>query len=161
MRRLLLGTVLVLAGFSLLACSSDDAGEDGGDATPHTTATTQATSVVTTTATTEATATSTGAATSTSEATSTESAPTESAGGDEVRTEIARFAFETPIEISVGTSVTWTNTEEPHTVTARDGSFDSDRIPQGESFTHTFDEAGTFEYFCQIHPAMEGTVIVE
>ena len=125
MRRLLLGSALVLASLSLLACASDDEGDEDGDA-----------------ATAEATA-------------------TEAAGGEEVATEIARFTFETPLEIEVGTSVTWTNTEEPHTVTARDGSFNSDRIPQGESFTHTFDTAGTFDYFCQVHPAMEGTVIVE
>ena len=161
MRRLLFGSVLVLASLALLACASDDADEDGGDATPQTTATTEATSDVTATVTTEPTTAATTSTTATTEATATEAASTASAGGDDVATEIARFAFETPIEISVGTSVTWTNTEEPHTVTARDGSFDSDRIPQGESFTHTFDEAGTFEYFCQIHPAMEGTVIVE
>ena len=125
MRRLLLGSALVLASLSLLACASDDGGDEDGDA-----------------AATEATA-------------------TEAAGGEGVATEIARFKFETPLEIAVGTSVTWTNTEEPHTVTARDGSFNSDRIPQGGSFTHTFDTAGTFDYFCQVHPAMEGTVVVE
>jgi plastocyanin len=91
----------------------------------------------------------------------TDVASAEVSGGEERATEIARFTFETPLEIAVGTSVTWTNTEEPHTVTARDGSFNSGSIPQGGSFTHAFDTAGTFEYFCEIHPAMEGTVIVE
>lgn len=151
MRRLLLGTAVLLASFSMLACASDDA-DDGGAATPLTTATTNATAEAT-----PATAT----ADATAEATATEAASTAPAGGDGVTTEIARFTFESPIEIAVGASVTWTNTEEPHTVTARDGSFDSGRIPQGESFTHTFEEAGTFDYFCQIHPAMEGTVVVE
>ena len=159
MRRLLLGSALAIASLSMLACASDDADESGGETTPRTTATTEATSDLTATVTTEpTTATATTTAAPTTEATATETA---SAGGDDVTTEIARFTFETPIEIAVGTSVTWTNTEEPHTVTARDGSFDSDRIPQGDSFTHTFEEAGTFEYFCQIHPAMEGTVVVE
>ena len=150
MRRLLLGTALVLASLSMLACTSDEDTDGNGDAATVA-ATTETTATVATTA---------GTAT-TEPATTTPAGGTAAAGGEEVQTEIARFTFETPLEVAVGTSVTWTNTEEPHTVTARDGSFDSGRIPQDESFTHTFDTAGTFDYFCQVHPAMEGTVVVE
>jgi plastocyanin len=55
---------------------------------------------------------------------------------------IADFAF-TPTELTVaaGTTVAWTNEDlAPHTATVEDGSFDSDRLDQGASFQHTFDE---------------------
>ncbi|MHB8618287.1 MAG: cupredoxin domain-containing protein [Chloroflexota bacterium] len=65
------------------------------------------------------------------------------------------------ITIHVGTAVTWTNNDiEQHTITARDKAFNSDVINNGKTFTHTFDKTGRFEYFCQIHPNMVGTVVV-
>jgi hemoglobin len=65
------------------------------------------------------------------------------------------------IRIKVGTEVTWHNNDQvPHTITANDGSF-SGLVQQGTTFQHTFDTAGTIEYFCAIHPAMMGQVIVE
>ncbi len=67
------------------------------------------------------------------------------------------------LEVSVGTTVTWTNDDEedPHTVTADDGAFDSGNLDPGEDFSHTFDEAGDFPYFCEIHdPEMVGSIIV-
>jgi predicted secreted protein with PEFG-CTERM motif len=42
-----------------------------------------------------------------------------------------------------------------------DGVFDSSLVMAGASFSHTFDSAGTFDYFCMVHPWMTGTVIVE
>jgi plastocyanin len=65
------------------------------------------------------------------------------------------------IEVVVGATVDWTN-EDPfaHTVTARDGAFDSGTMDDGETFSHTFSEPGTFEYVCAIHPSMTGTVTV-
>lgn len=65
------------------------------------------------------------------------------------------------IEVPVGTTVDWTN-DDPfaHTVTANDGSFDSGTMEGGEVFSQTFEQPGTFEYFCVIHPSMTGTVTV-
>ena len=37
----------------------------------------------------------------------------------------------------------------------------SGAIKPGESFTQTFDKAGTFEYFCEFHPNMKGTIVVK
>ena len=76
--------------------------------------------------------------------------------------EIADFAFSPdPLEIAVGETVTWTNQDgAPHTATADDGAFDSGRLAQGESFSFTFDEPGTYTYFCEIHPKMTGTIVV-
>lgn len=66
------------------------------------------------------------------------------------------------IQVRVGTTVTWTNREAsaPHTVTSVDQVFGSDTLNESDSFSHTFDTAGTFDYICAIHPRMEGTVIV-
>ena len=72
------------------------------------------------------------------------------------------------VVITVGGTVTWENTDTAaHTsssgtpVDGPDGVFDSSLIMAGGSYSHTFDTAGTFDYFCMVHPWMEGTVIVE
>jgi plastocyanin len=76
--------------------------------------------------------------------------------------EIKGFAFNPPmIEVSAGTTVTWTNQDTaPHTATADDGSFDTGRLNQGQSGTFTFDHPGTYTYICTFHPNMKGTVVV-
>jgi plastocyanin len=81
---------------------------------------------------------------------------------DEVTVEIQDFAFDSDrIEITVGTTVTWTNNgDAPHTVTADDESFGSDTLNSGESFSFTFTEVGEFAYHCAIHPRMKGVVVV-
>jgi plastocyanin len=65
--------------------------------------------------------------------------------------------------VSPGTTVKWVNNgQKNHTVTATDGSWDSGNIPPGQSFTRTFQNAGTFSYKCSLDPQkMEGKVIVE
>ncbi|SVD39217.1 uncharacterized protein METZ01_LOCUS392071, partial [marine metagenome] len=70
--------------------------------------------------------------------------------------------------IDVGGTVTWENPDNvPHTVTSGtssngpDGYFDSNLIMVGQSYSNTFDSAGTYTYFCMIHPWMAGTVTVE
>jgi len=72
------------------------------------------------------------------------------------------------VVITVGGTVTWENTDTAaHTSSSGtpaggpDGVFDSSLIMTGASFSHTFDSAGTFDYFCMVHPWMTGTVIVE
>lgn len=72
------------------------------------------------------------------------------------------------IEVPVGTTVTWENDSSvEHTVTSgsdgdHDGYFDSGMVSPGETYTYTFDEAGTFEYYCIPHldAGMTGTVTV-
>ena len=48
----------------------------------------------------------------------------------------------------------------PHNVTASNGSFASATLSQGGSFTETFDETGTFTYYCGLHPSMRGEIVV-
>ena len=83
--------------------------------------------------------------------------------GDAVEVQVVDFAFEpASVTVSVGTTVTWTNAgSRPHTVTAEDGAFDSGRLDPGETFSFTFEEPGTFGYFCGFHPEMQGEVAVE
>ena len=75
---------------------------------------------------------------------------------------IAGFAFDPETtEVDAGTTVTVTNDDSAaHTWTADDGAFDSGQLAGGDEFEHTFADAGTFAFHCEIHPAMTGTVTV-
>ena len=79
------------------------------------------------------------------------------------------------LTVDTGTTVTWKQTDAgAHTVTSGtvaqgaagvteepDGTFDSGEITQGDTFELTFDEPGTYPYFCTIHPAtMRGEITV-
>ena len=66
------------------------------------------------------------------------------------------------LTVSVGDTVTWTNKDTmAHTATADNGTFDSGNLSPGETFSFTFDTAGTYTYKCNIHSSMTGTIIVE
>src|SRR5215470_12194863 len=66
------------------------------------------------------------------------------------------------LKIAVGTTVTWTNRDDiPHTVVSNDGVFKSKVLDTDEKFSFTFSKAGTFPYFCSIHPKMVGKVVVQ
>ena len=71
------------------------------------------------------------------------------------------------VEISVGGTVTWENTDTAaHTATSgtassgASGHWDSSLVMAGGSFSHTFDQDGTYHYFCMVHPWMQGSVVV-
>jgi plastocyanin len=66
------------------------------------------------------------------------------------------------LTVAVGTTVTWTNHDDiPHTVVSTEGSiFKSKVLDTDEKFSYTFSRAGTFPYFCSIHPKMTGKVVV-
>jgi plastocyanin len=87
-------------------------------------------------------------------------APVAPASGDQITIDGFAFAPAT-LTVKAGATVTWTNRdEEPHTVAASDGSFRSPGMGTGATFTHTFANAGTFNYVCSIHPMMHGSVVV-
>jgi plastocyanin len=66
------------------------------------------------------------------------------------------------LTVPVGTTVTWTNRDDiPHTVVSTDGAFKSKVLDTDEKFSFTFSKAGTYPYFCSIHPKMTGKVIVQ
>lgn len=80
-----------------------------------------------------------------------------------VAIEIDNFKFAVAsLEVIVGTTVTWTNRDDvPHTVTSSTKVFKSPALDTGESFSYTFKEAGTFEYYCSVHPHMTGKIVVK
>jgi plastocyanin len=63
--------------------------------------------------------------------------------------------------VPVGTTVTWTNHDDiPHNVVSPEQKFKSRVLDTDEMFSHTFDVAGTYKYYCSIHPRMTGQVVV-
>ena len=84
---------------------------------------------------------------------------------DSPEVKIDNFSF-TPatLTIAVGSTVTWTNRDDiPHTVVSVDDpkAFKSKVFDTDEKFSFKFDKAGTYSYFCSIHPKMTGKVVVE
>jgi plastocyanin len=95
------------------------------------------------------------------ESTESEPAPSGEASKSE-KVDIVEFTYQPdPVVVQVGGKVIWQNQDTaPHTATADDGSFDTGTIEKGKIGSETFKEAGTFTYFCEIHPTMHGTVEV-
>lgn len=135
--RALLVTVLITVVF-LGACRGDDEGSGAASSTPTTAATDKTTD------------------------------------GAEVTMKLIAFKPES-ITVDAGQSVTWKQTDPGvHTVTSgsveqgsggvtekADGTFDSGNLETGKTFSFTFDEPGTYSYFCAVHPAtMRGQVQV-
>ena len=76
---------------------------------------------------------------------------------------IDNFTF-TPKELTVpvGTTVKWVNHDDiPHTVVETNKFFRSQALDTNDTFSFTFTKAGTFDYFCSLHPHMVGKVIVQ
>ncbi len=66
------------------------------------------------------------------------------------------------ITVAAGDTVTWTNSDEaPHTATADDEAFDTGDLDLGDEGEITFDEPGSYPYYCRFHAFMRGTVEVE
>ena len=78
--------------------------------------------------------------------------------------DMMNYAFSpSSLAISVGDTVTWTNHDSaPHNVVVTDGpeKFSSPLIEQGQSWSHTFTLAGTYSYYCSVHPDMKATITV-
>ena len=129
--RVLFVTVLSAAVFA--ACGGDDESAGSGSATTSTTS---------------------------SDTTSKES------GSSEVS--VKQFAFDpASLEVESGSTVTWSNSDQIlHTVTAGTPESPSEEFHEempeaGATASHTFDDPGTYEYFCSRHNFMKGTVIVK
>ena len=76
---------------------------------------------------------------------------------------IADFSFSpASLTIDQGDTVTWVNNgPTPHSATANNGSFNTGILKKGQSASHTFDQAGTYSYYCQPHPYMKATIVVQ
>lgn len=143
--------LLLIAALGLAACGDDsDSGGGADEAAPAPAETTTEDS---------------GSAETTAEdegaAEDEETAPS----GEAVRAakvEIDGFAYvPATVTIQTGGKVTWINRDsEEHTATLDDGSFDTGDLAEGKLGSRSFKEAGTFGYYCEIHPEMTGTVEV-
>ena len=75
---------------------------------------------------------------------------------------IANFAFvPAEIQIAPGETVTWTNDDgAPHGLAYNDGAKGTDVLLPGASFQRVYDQPGTYDYVCAVHPYMTGKVVV-
>jgi plastocyanin len=82
-----------------------------------------------------------------------------------VEATIDNFSFKpATLIVPVGTTIVWTNRDDiPHTVVSTDDprAFKSKVLDTDEKFSYTFTKAGTFPYFCSVHPKMTGQVVVQ
>jgi plastocyanin len=76
---------------------------------------------------------------------------------------INNFTFsQKELTVAVGTTVKWVNHDDtPHTVVEKKTTFRSKALDTDDSYSFTFASAGTFDYFCALHPYMVGKVIVK
>lgn len=95
---------------------------------------------------------------------------------------VQHIAFQpSAISVQAGTTITWTNRDQQvrHTVTSGragdkgipgvhegrpnqpDGIFAGELDDAGSTFATTFDDPGSYEYFCEVHPVMTGSVVVD
>jgi len=66
------------------------------------------------------------------------------------------------LTVTVGTTVSWTNRDDiPHTIVSTEKVFKSKVLDTDEKFSFTFTKAGSYPYFCSIHPKMTGSVVVQ
>ncbi|HLX62680.1 MAG TPA: cupredoxin family copper-binding protein [Planctomycetota bacterium] len=90
-------------------------------------------------------------------------AASDTAKSDGVQVRIDNFTF-TPQTLTVapGTKVTWINHDDvPHTVKSTEKKFLSKTLDTDDTFSFTFTDAGTYEYFCTVHNHMTGKIIVK
>ena len=84
------------------------------------------------------------------------------ARAEEREISIDNFTF-TPPELTVkaGTTIKWVNRDDiPHTIVDKEKAFRSKALDTDDSYTFTFSQAGSFDYFCGLHPHMVGKIIV-
>jgi plastocyanin len=140
-RTLVVAAAVVLAGVAVAGCSDDDEAA--------TTVDTEATTETNGTAVTE------------------DTAANDQGGSAQEQVTVDIVSIEDAFEpssatVAAGGEVTWVNTDDiAHTTTAEDGTWDSGTLEAGAEFTFSPDEAGTYPYFCSIHPSMTGELIVE
>ena len=75
---------------------------------------------------------------------------------------VDNFSFAPSIaSVAAGSTITWTNRDDvPHNIVSTEQKFKSPVLDTGEQFSHRFDTAGTYKYFCSLHPKMTGQIVV-
>jgi amicyanin len=85
------------------------------------------------------------------------------ARAEDAAVQIDDFAFSPPsLTVKAGTTVTWRNKDDiPHTVASPTRLFKSKALDTDDSYSFTFNEPGSYAYFCSLHPHMTGKIVVE
>jgi len=85
------------------------------------------------------------------------------AGAEDMAVKIENFTFAPQrVTVKAGTTVTWTNEDDiPHALASTTKAFRSKVLDTDDKFSFKFTTAGTYEYFCSLHPHMTGTIVVE
>ena len=79
----------------------------------------------------------------------------------EVKVDNFTFGPQT-LTVPLNTTVTWVNRDDiPHVIVSNDGVFKSKALDTDEKYSFTFTKAGTYAYFCGIHPKMTGKIVVQ
>jgi plastocyanin len=79
----------------------------------------------------------------------------------EVRVDNFSFGPET-LTVPANSTVTWVNKDDvPHVIASNDGLFRSKALDTEDKFSFTFNKAGTYSYYCSIHPKMVGKIVVQ
>jgi len=79
----------------------------------------------------------------------------------EVRVDNFTFAPET-LTVPANSTVTWVNKDDiPHVIASNDGLFKSKALDTDQKYSYTFSKAGTYPYYCSIHPKMVGKIVVQ
>jgi len=79
----------------------------------------------------------------------------------EIRVDNFTFAPQT-LTVSVNSTVTWVNKDDiPHVIASDDGLFKSKALDTDDKYSYTFSKAGTYSYYCSVHPKMVGKIVVE
>ena len=81
--------------------------------------------------------------------------------GAEVKVDNFTFGPDT-LTVPVNSTVTWVNKDDiPHVIASNDGLFKSKALDTDQKYSHTFTKAGTYPYYCSIHPKMVGKIVVQ
>ena len=79
----------------------------------------------------------------------------------EVRVDNFTFGPET-LTVPVNSTVTWVNKDDiPHVIASTNGVFKSKALDTDQRFSYSFTKAGTYAYYCSIHPKMVGKIVVQ
>jgi plastocyanin len=79
----------------------------------------------------------------------------------EVRVDNFTFGPDT-VTVPANSTVTWINKDDvPHVIASSDGLFKSKALDTDDKYSYTFTKAGTYAYYCSIHPKMVGKIVVQ
>lgn len=82
-------------------------------------------------------------------------------GKAEIKIDNFTFAPEV-LTVSAGTTVTWVNHDDiPHSVVDKNSQFRSHALDTDQSYSFTFTQTGSYDYFCGLHPHMMGKIVVK